>query len=748
MAFRHQYRFTAILCLLIVMAACSTSPQSREARFLKRGDALFAKKEYARAVIEFRNAAAAVPTDAEPHYRMGLSYMAAGEEMNAARAFQKAITLNPKHAGAQLKAAEMMASSRDQQVVAEAASRLRSLFGPSPDDPTVIETLALTEWKLGKPEEASKLLEGALQRFPTDLKSSVMLARVELAKNDSSGAEEVLRKAVVAAPHSPDAALALGNFYALTHKPEKAEPSLRKALLLDPKNGPALMSLGGLLTASKRLDEAEKIYKQVSGLSEAAYKPVHAMFLYQTGKTDAAIAEFEALANSDKNDRAARGRLLGAYFALGKTADADNLLRAALKRNPKDTDALLHRAEMRLRWGQMTEAEKDLTQVLHFEPNSAVAHFAMASVLQAQGQENNRRQELRKALSLNSGILPARLALANSLLVAKQPQAALGAIDEAPQSDKSDLRWILARNWVLLALGNTQDAKAGIDQALQQGKPPQAVFQQGVLRLIHRDYAGARDLMDELLKLDGTDLTVLDMLMQTYVDQNNTESGVKRLAAIASAQPKAAALQQMLGQWYVKSGNYASARKAFEAAKMADAHFLSADLQLTDLDLREHHNDSARQRLDPILAADPRNVTALLLLARTEYESGNRAAEIDAYRKAVALDQTNALALNNLAYELAANSPDEALKFAQQAAEMAPDNPNIQDTLGWIYYRKGIYSMAVRYLKTAVDRESNPRRQFHLGMGYLKTGEQTTGQKMVREALLKDPNLARTEQGW
>ena len=118
------------------------------------------------------------------------------------------------------------------------------------------------------------------------------------------------------------------------------------------------------------------------------------------------------------------------------------------------------------------------------------------------------------------------------------------------------------------------------------------------------------------------------------------------------------------------------------------------------------------------------------------------------YRAVLAIDASNLIALNNLAYELAAGSPDEALKLAQQAAEIAPDRPDIQDTLGWIYYRKGLYSMAVPHLKTAVDKEPNPRRQFHLGMSYLKIGDQTNGQKIVREALLKDPNLLKTEQGW
>src|ERR1019366_1848967 len=207
-------------------------------------------------------------------------------------------------------------------------------------------------------------------------------------------------------------------------------------------------------------------------------------------------------------------------------------------------------------------------------------------------------------------------------------------------------------------------------------------------------------------------------------------------------------LQHLLGQWYSRSGNLAEARKAFEAAKAADQQFLPADLALSDIDLREGRNDAARQRLDSIVAKNPSNLTALLLSARAADQSGDSPAAIARFRAIVNIDRSNVIALNNLAYLLAPNDPDEALTYAQRAAEKAPDNAAVQDTLGWIYYRKGLSSMAVRYLKAAVDKESTPLRQFHLGMSYLKMGDQARGQKMVREAVAKDPSLAKTEQGW
>ena len=107
--------------------------------------------------------------------------------------------------------------------------------------------------------------------------------------------------------------------------------------------------------------------------------------------------------------------------------------------------------------------------------------------------------------------------------------------------------------------------------------------------------------------------------------------------------------------------------------------------------------------------------------------------------------QNNLVALNDLAFMLSKDSPDEALKFAQRAGELAPDNPAVQDTLGWVYYRNGVYTSAVGYLKTAVAKQSTPLRKYHLGMAYLKSGNRDVGQSMLTAALAADPTLATTE---
>jgi Tfp pilus assembly protein PilF len=158
--------------------------------------------------------------------------------------------------------------------------------------------------------------------------------------------------------------------------------------------------------------------------------------------------------------------------------------------------------------------------------------------------------------------------------------------------------------------------------------------------------------------------------------------------------------------------------------------------------LSEDKLDDARQRLSAIIASHPDSVPGQLFFARLEEASGNAAAAAEHYRKALSLDSGNAPALNNLAYLLANNrQPDEGLKYAQQAKQLAPDSPAVDDTLGWVYYQKGMYSSAVTQLRSAVSREPTARRQYHLAMACLKAGDEKQGRQALQAALRADPKL-------
>ena len=731
-----------VVAAALTAGGCSQSPQAKEAKYLDKGKKAFQQKNYAVAVLQFKNAMQAQPRDAEPYFQLGLAYLAGGDYATAASAFQKAIELNPKHAQAQLKLAEMMAASRNNQVVQDAQKRTEEVLNLLPQDVEALNVLAITELRLGKPEDAETHLEEALKKSPDSLRSSVALAQTRLARKDEKGAEEALRQAAAQAPKAPEPSVYLGEFYLSLGKTAEAEQQFRHALQIDPKFGPALIALGGMQVRAGQTDQADQTYKQVAALPDKQYRAAHALFLYQSGKRDQAVAEFDKLNKADPADRDLRTDLVRAYLALNRVADAENVLTAALKKNQLDADALLQRARIYLGTRKFAEAQADLNRVLHFRSNSAEAHYLLSKVEQGRGHGAIRQQELGETLKQDPRYAPARVELAQSLIAANSAQTALELLDQAPTDQKNSVALIAQRNWALIALARNADARKGVDQVLAAAKYPEAQLQDAVLKLQQKDYAGARTAAEEELKGAPDDSRALNILVQSYAAQKQMPAAVQKVRDYAAGRPKSAQVQEFLGQLLASSGDRMGARKAFEGAKAADASLVGPDVALAELDAGEGKRDEARKRLSALVSAHPDSLAGQVLWAQVELDDGKNAAAIDHFRKALALDEKNAGVLNGLAYLLADNGQaDEALKYAQQAKELAPDNPAVDDTLGWTYYKKGLYSMAVTQLESATAKGDSARRRYHLAMAYLKAGDANRGRQAFQMALKMDPKL-------
>jgi hypothetical protein len=105
-------------------------------------------------------------------------------------------------------------------------------------------------------------------------------------------------------------------------------------------------------------------------------------------------------------------------------------------------------------------------------------------------------------------------------------------------------------------------------------------------------------------------------------------------------------------------------------------------------------------------------------------------------------DPDNVPTLNNLAYHLAGDksAAEEALSLALRVKRLDPADPSVDDTIGWAYYNRGSYSLAVEYFEAAVARQPNARREYHLAMAYLKAGDARKARATLREGLKMDDN--------
>jgi Flp pilus assembly protein TadD len=109
------------------------------------------------------------------------------------------------------------------------------------------------------------------------------------------------------------------------------------------------------------------------------------------------------------------------------------------------------------------------------------------------------------------------------------------------------------------------------------------------------------------------------------------------------------------------------------------------------------------------------------------------------YEQIIAIDPHAAVAANNLAwiYAESGENLDVALRLAQTAKSRMPDRAEVNDTLGWIYHKKGLGSQAVVALRDAVDKDpQNASFQYHLGMAHAATGDAVQARAALQKALL------------
>ncbi len=121
---------------------------------------------------------------------------------------------------------------------------------------------------------------------------------------------------------------------------------------------------------------------------------------------------------------------------------------------------------------------------------------------------------------------------------------------------------------------------------------------------------------------------------------------------------------------------------------------------------RQAQRKKALHALDKYLNEDPTDIPFLqqkALVLETIRHSDDRLIEV--YQTILALDEDNALILNNYAYYLATHEGDLLLaeQMSFRATQLQPENSSFLDTYGWILHLKGRDSLAKFYLQKALD---------------------------------------------
>jgi tetratricopeptide (TPR) repeat protein len=380
------------------------------------------------------------------------------------------------------------------------------------------------------------------------------------------------------------------------------------------------------------------------------------------------------------------------------------------------------------------------------QPDNAAYRFNLGLAAAAAGDTNKAEINWREAVRLNPRMMTAQHALAN-VAANKRDANQLGQIGEqlvvqAPHASEG---------YVYLAgaagiRGDQATAEAELKRAISVApQNPLGYAKLGQLKLAQKNNSEAEKLFTEALQRDPSYADALDGIVTLYESQQRPERAFDVVKRAVAANPGNAHAQLLLGAAAASVRDFstaeAAARKMIELSpRDADGYSLLSQIQsLTG------KTDEAVATYKHWADVLPRDARPWFLMASVEQSKGNTNSAKQLYRKALDQQADFPAAANNLAYLMleSGDNVDVALSLAQSARQRMPELTVFTDTLGWAYYKKGLYSMATSLFEQAVKKDpSNATYHYHLGLAYQMNKDSTKARTELHEVLRINPNFA------
>lgn len=309
------------------------------------------------------------------------------------------------------------------------------------------------------------------------------------------------------------------------------------------------------------------------------------------------------------------------------------------------------------------------------------------------------------------------------------------------QPDNPDARLLLARG--LIARGQLAQAESEMRVLLVKYPNVSAVHSQiGVLYLAKRDHVAAKRAFERSLALDEGSLEALAGLVSLDLAAKNATGARARVEAKLTQTPSDARLFLLAASTYAATGDPSRAERALQQTVEIDPSNLQAHAMLGQLYRSEQRLEQAKSEFDKLAKRRPgsdtgnaaQTMVALILEAQNRPDEAQRH-----YEQILSASPRAIVAANNLAWLYAERDGnlDVALGLAQTAAQQAPNHPAINDTLGWIYYKKGLYGQAIAALRRSVENDAtNPKYHYHLGLAFSKNGDEARAKESLKRALM------------
>jgi tetratricopeptide (TPR) repeat protein len=433
----------------------------------------------------------------------------------------------------------------------------------------------------------------------------------------------------------------------------------------------------------------------------------------------------------------------------GKPDDAEPLLARELAKVPDENrgSAILALQLLVSRGPNRVGGLHVLQDLLKNDMNRPEAQLAIARQQLVADDAPGARKSLEQALTLKPDYLPAALTL--SQMGPEERKEGIATLEKyVQQNPKShDARLALAQMY--LASDRLDDAQKQFE-AMHKDNPNDLtpLMALALIDIQKKDFAGAQPFLEQYAqkaeKTPGADPgQAYIYLSQLALEQKNDAAASNWLNKISPSSQQYIPAQITRAQLLEKQGKPDDARKLLAGLQAQDPRD-QALIARTDaailFDAKRYQE--AEDRLAQATADYPDDPDLIYDYAMAAEKNGHYDTMEAQLRKLIETQPDNPQAYNALGYSLADRGVrlQEADKLIQKASSLAPDDAFIMDSVGWVKYRLGDTTDALKLLRKAYDLQPNAEIGAHLGEVLWKTGAQDQARDAWREARKLEPD--------
>ena len=224
-----------------------------------------------------------------------------------------------------------------------------------------------------------------------------------------------------------------------------------------------------------------------------------------------------------------------------------------------------------------------------------------------------------------------------------------------------------------------------------------------------------------------------------YLRQGKLDESIAELEMIVTAWPEDDKSRYYLATAYEEKGDRKKAFEHFDAIQAGTEYYSNARIHIAYILEEEEKHDQAIEVLEKAIELEQNKVDLYLMLAsvfenKKAYEKalavldqglkkdqknvelifrqgvvldkmGEKTRSLDRMSTIIEINPNHADALNYIGYTYAEQGIrlDEAMSLIEKALKIKPDSGYIIDSLGWVYFQKGMYDEALKYLEQAAS---------------------------------------------